>query len=84
MLTKRHKVLGCLNKALSISAKNVFNFFFGNFMLCVMCYVSLEFPALKVRQVTELENVMPEPLWLKLKTDQSLHSTTFVTQTKYP
>ena len=57
MLTKRHKVLGCLNKTLSISAKNVFNFFFGNFMICVMCYVkamcyvSLEFPALKLGQV---------------------------------
>ena len=57
MLTQRHKLLRCLNNVLSISAKNVFNFFIGNFMsfLCftyqkAMCYVSLEFPALKLKQ----------------------------------
>ena len=57
MLTQWHKLLGCLNNVLSISAKNVFNFFIGNFMsfLCftyqkAMCYVSLEFPALKLKQ----------------------------------
>ena len=57
MLTQRHKILGCLNNVLSISAKNVFNFFIGNFMLFLcftyqkaMCYVSLEFPALKLKQ----------------------------------
>ena len=42
---------------LSISAKNVFNFFIGNFILLLcftykkaMRYVSLEFPALKLKQ----------------------------------
>ena len=52
MLTQRHKILGCLNNVLSTSAKDVFHFFIGNFMLfsCftypkAMCYVSLEFPA---------------------------------------
>ena len=57
MLIQRHKTLGCLNNVLSTSAKNVFNFFIGNFMLFlrftyqkVMCYVSLEFPALKLKQ----------------------------------
>ena len=56
-LIQRHKILGCLNNVLSISAKNVFNFFIGNFMLFLcftyqkaMCYVSLEFPALKLKQ----------------------------------
>ena len=52
MLTQTHKILGCLNNVLSTSAKDVFHFFIGNFMLfsCftypkAMCYVSLEFPA---------------------------------------
>ena len=46
MLTQRHKILGYLNNVLSISAKNVFNFFIRNFFfffhvlytkkLCVM------------------------------------------------
>ena len=56
-LIQRRKILGCLNNVLSISAKNVFNFFIGNFMLFLcftyqkaMCYVSLEFPALKLKQ----------------------------------
>ena len=56
-LIQRHKILGCLNNVLLISAKNVFNFFIGNFMLFLcftyqkaMCYVSLEFPALKLKQ----------------------------------
>ena len=59
MLTQRHKMLGCLNNSLSISAKNVFNFFIGNFILFLcftyqktMCYVSLEYPALKLKQDT--------------------------------
>ena len=57
MLTQRHKVLGCLNNVFSISAKNLFNFFTGNFILFLcfryekaMCNVSLEFPALKLKQ----------------------------------
>ena len=57
MLTQRHKILGCFNNVLSICAKNVFNFFIGNFILFLcftyqkaMCYVSLEFPALKLKQ----------------------------------
>ena len=57
MLFQRHKILGCLNNVLSISTKNVFNFFIGNFILFLcftyqkaMCYVSLEFPALKLKQ----------------------------------
>ena len=57
MLTQRHKVLGCLNNVFSISAKNLFNFFTRNFILFLcftyqkaMCYVSLEFPALKLKQ----------------------------------
>ena len=61
MLTQRHKVLGCLNNAFSISAKNVFSFFMGNFTLCscliyqkAMCYVSSEFLALKLRQGSSL------------------------------
>ena len=60
-LTQRHKVLRFLNNVFSISAKNVFNFFIGNFslLLCFtcqkgMCYVSLEFPALKIRQDSTL------------------------------
>ena len=32
-LIQRHKILGCLNNVLSISAKNVFNLFLGNFIL---------------------------------------------------
>ena len=61
MLTQRHKILGCLNKVLSISAKNAFNFFIGNFMLLLcftyqkaMCYVSSEFPALKLKQYSTM------------------------------
>ena len=57
MLTQRHKILGCLNKVFSISAKNVFKFFIGHFMLFLsftyqkaMRYVLLEFPALKLKQ----------------------------------
>ena len=57
ILTQRHKILGCLNNILSMSAKNVFNFFIGIFMLFLcftdqraMCYVSLEFPVLKLKQ----------------------------------
>ena len=57
MLTLRHKVLGCLNNFFSISAMNVFNFFTSNFILVLcftyqkpMCYVSLEFLALKLKQ----------------------------------
>ena len=57
MLTQRHKVLGCLNNVFSISAENVFNFFTRNFILLLcftyqkaMCYVSLEFLALKLKQ----------------------------------
>ena len=56
-LIQRRKILGCLNNVLLISAKNAFNFFIGNFtlFLCftyqkVMCYVSVEFPALKLKQ----------------------------------
>ena len=30
-LIQRHKILRCLNNVLSISAKNAFNFFIGNF-----------------------------------------------------
>ena len=55
-LIQKHKILGCLNNVLSISAKNVFNFFIRDFMLLLcftyqkaMCYVSLEFPALKLK-----------------------------------
>ena len=57
MLIQGHKILGCLDNVLSISAKNVFNFFIGNFMLLLcftyqkaMRYVSLEFSALKLKQ----------------------------------
>ena len=57
MLTQRHKILGCLNNVFSISAKNLFNVFTGNFILflCftyqkVTCYVSLEFPALRLKE----------------------------------
>ena len=57
MLIQRHKILGCLNNVLSISAKNVFNFFIGYFILFLcfmyqkaMCYISLEFPTLKLKQ----------------------------------
>ena len=57
MLIQRHKILGCLNNVLSVSAKTVFNFFIRNFMLFVsftyqkaMCYVSLESLALKLKQ----------------------------------
>ena len=57
MLTQRHKVLGRLNNVFSISAKNLFNFFTGNFILFLcftyekaICYISLEFPALKLKQ----------------------------------
>ena len=32
-LIQRHKILGYLNNVLSISAKNVFNLFLGNFIL---------------------------------------------------
>ena len=53
-LIQRRKIKRCLNNVLSISAKNVFNFFTENFMLFLfftyqkaMRYVSLEFPALK-------------------------------------
>ena len=56
-LIQRHKILGCLNNVLSISAKNVVNFFIGNFMLLLwftyqkaMCHVSLGFPALILKQ----------------------------------
>ena len=56
-LIQRHKILGCLNNVLSISARNLFNFFIENFMLFLcftyqkaMRYVSLEFPALKLKQ----------------------------------
>ena len=56
-LIQRRKILGCLNNVLLISAKNVFNFFIGNFTLFLcftyqkaMCHVSLEFPALKLKQ----------------------------------
>ena len=56
-LIQRHKILGCLKNVLSISARNVFNFFIGNFMLLLcstyqnaMCYVPLELPALKLKQ----------------------------------
>ena len=51
------KVLGSLNNVSSISAKIVFNFFMCNFILFLhctyqksICYVLLEFPALKLRQ----------------------------------
>ena len=57
ILTQRNKMLGCLNNILSISAKNVLNFFIGNFILFLCftyqkatCYVSLEFPELKLKQ----------------------------------
>ena len=57
MLTQRHKILEYLNNVLSIFAKNVFNFFIKNFILFLcfayhkaICYVSLEFPALKLKQ----------------------------------
>ena len=56
-LIERHKILGWLNNVLSISTKNVFSFFIGNFILFLcftyrkaMCYVSLEFPALNLKQ----------------------------------
>ena len=56
-LIQRNKILRCLNSVLSRSFKNVFNFFIGNFMLFLcftyqkaMCYVSLELPALKLKQ----------------------------------
>ena len=55
VLTQRDKELGCFNNFFSISAMNVFNFFTSNFILVLcfayqkpMCYVSLEFPVLKV------------------------------------
>ena len=38
-LIQREKILGCLIKVLLISAKNVFNFFIGNFMLFLMFYI---------------------------------------------
>ena len=50
MLTQRHNIF-------SISTKNVFNILIGNFILLLcftyqkaMCYVSVEFPALKLKQ----------------------------------
>ena len=56
MLTQRHKVLRCLN-FFSISSMNVFNFFISNFiwLLCftcqkALCYISLELPALNLKQ----------------------------------
>ena len=56
-LIQRNKILRCHNSVLSRSAKNVFNFFIENFMLFLcftyqkaMCYVSLEFPGLKLKQ----------------------------------
>ena len=36
-LIQRHKILGCLNNVLSISTKNVFDFFIGNFIL-FLCF----------------------------------------------
>ena len=61
MLAQRHRVLGCLHNVFSISAKNVLNYFIDNFILFLcftyqksMCYVSLEFPALKLRQGSTL------------------------------
>ena len=57
ILSQRHKVLGFLNNVFSISAKNVFNFFIGMFVLFLcfayqkaMCYVSLKFQASKLKQ----------------------------------
>ena len=56
MLIQRHKVLGCNCNVFSIYAKNAFNFVIGNFifLLCFpfkkLCYVSIELPALKLRQ----------------------------------
>ena len=60
-LIQRHKILGCLNNVLSISAKNVVNFFIGNFMLFLwftyqkaMCHVSLGFPASILKQYSTM------------------------------
>ena len=61
MLSQSHKVLRYLNNIFSTSAKNVFNFFISNFILFLyfkfqkaMCYVSLEFSALRLRQGSTL------------------------------
>ena len=56
-LIQRHKILGCLNNVLSISAKNVFNFFIGNFMLFlfyipksyVLCFIRISSIKTKAR-----------------------------------
>lgn len=58
MLSQTQKVLRCLNSFYSMSSKNVFNFFIGNFICVryqkVLCYLSLEFPALKWRLSSNL------------------------------
>ena len=38
-LIQRHKILGCLNNVLSISAKNVFNFFHRKFYVVFVFYI---------------------------------------------
>ena len=75
MLTQRYKMLRCLNNVLSISAKNVFNFligiFFFFFFSCftyqkAMCYVSIEFPALKLKQDSTM-NAQKSAMFFLLK-----------------
>ena len=57
MSTQRHKILGCLNNVLSLSAKNVFNFFIWNFVVFmfyipksyVLCFIRISIIKTKVR-----------------------------------
>ena len=58
MLTQKHKILGCLNNVLSISAKNVFNFFIRIFFFffmfyipksCVLCFIRISSIKTKAR-----------------------------------
>ena len=53
-LIQKHKILGCLNNVLSISAKIVFNFFIRNFMFYipksyVICFIRISSIKTKVR-----------------------------------